>query len=145
MCQQCENLNSLQQKTLHNRALGFEAMGKFFGYPDCCIKWFIKRANNIMTATSEKGFYEASLIERCQEGFKEGFVPCPECAKKVAPGTEHQLIKDRIHKEAYPNDNYVEEDFDNYFNHFLKTKQDAENNIKNSDEKSIQNHNGESS
>lgn len=152
MCQQCaeqglydedRKAQEAQEKDFFaKRTLGFEAMGKFFGYPDCCVKWFVNRANNIMRATSEAEFYSASLIDKSQEGFKEGFIPCPECAKKVTPGNEGQLITNRVHIQPFPVDEPYEELFDKFFIHFLKTKQNAESNPKNSGKKGVKNHNG---
>jgi len=73
----------------------FRVMGLYFGYPKCCIEWFVDRHEK---ATSR---HDLKLPES-QTGYNNGFLPCPECAKKVVPGTEHELIKNRYCSHLFP-------------------------------------------
>jgi len=46
---------------------GFAENGKYFGYPQCCIDYFITN----------------SSTERNPSWNKTGFIPCPNCLKTV--------------------------------------------------------------
>lgn len=64
--------------------------GKYLGYPECCILWFVKYAG-ILNPQQEKVHGN------------RGFIPCPSCAKKVTKNTIHTLIKNRKCPIPYPN------------------------------------------
>lgn len=70
-------------------------IGKFFGYPKCCINWFI---NNRMINWKP--------LDEQQElvNGNKGFIPCPECAKKVTKETLSSLIKNRVCSTPFPVD-----------------------------------------
>lgn len=139
MCQQCK-----EQEEIDNRFTGFKIMGKFFGYPDCCIEFFVKRAKSIMLAQNQAEFDKACNLDPSQDGYTQGFIPCVECAKKYPSGQEFQLIKNRICSVSYPH-GFEYPEFEKEFDTFiqsLKTKEDAEDIIKKSGKKSVKNHNG---
>lgn len=75
----------------------FEKTGRHFGYPACCIDWFVGRVfgNNPFPLTPEQEKVNGN----------NGFVPCPKCADRVASGeiTIEDLIVDREHPLPYPN------------------------------------------
>lgn len=78
----------------------FREMGTFYGYPTCCIDWFInERFAKLIPLTEAQ---EKAVDNR-------GYVPCPECAKKVNkdfPLTK--LIVNRICSNPYPIGNDVQ-------------------------------------
>lgn len=72
-----------------------EEIGKYFGYPDCCIQWQKSQVEN-------NSFELNETQHKINQGF--GFMPCPECAEKVLKNetTIQGLIKNRICKTPYP-------------------------------------------
>jgi len=75
--------------------------GVFFGYPKCCITWFME---------NRLGFKKdgnPELTGHQEEVHKSnGFIPCPQCAKAVATEgipIEH-LITNRLCSTPYPED-----------------------------------------
>ena len=81
--------------------------GAIFGYPQCCIDWFVGRSSRIFSAKTTEEANEAVKVADNQQGYTYGFIPCPECAKKVVPGTEGSLIKNRTAPHPYPDDSGV--------------------------------------
>lgn len=80
------------------------ALGKYLGYPECCIDWFVKRAAEYPDFTPLTDKQEAV------HGFN-GFIPCPSCAEKVTKETIGALITDRRASTEYPlfnNDELIE-------------------------------------
>lgn len=73
------------------------AIGKYLGYPECCVLWFIdKRLRlypNMAPLTPQQ-----HLIFR--EG--KGFLPCPVCAEKVTALKVGTLITNRQCPTPYP-------------------------------------------
>lgn len=61
--------------------------GRFLGYPDCCIKAFGDPVR----------VYFRSRPTVVQEQFRNGFLPCADCATKLADGsiTHEELINPR--------------------------------------------------
>ncbi len=78
--------------------------GAMFGYPQCCIDWFVERATKIMQAKTMDEINPVAAVFPSQQGYSYGFIPCPECAKKVTPGTENSLITNRTFPKPYPID-----------------------------------------
>lgn len=81
---------------MHNTMTN-EELGRWFGYPECCIKWFMQ--SRIIP------FPNVIKLTKKQEevhGFR-GFIPCPSCAEKVTHDTLHTLIKNRQCPEDFPN------------------------------------------
>lgn len=68
-------------------------MGVYFGYPDCCIEWFVTRKGSYLTPKQHR----AHLFR--------GFIPCPGCAEKIDYNTINSLITDRICHSPFPVDN----------------------------------------
>jgi len=66
--------------------------GKYYGYPDCCIKSFCERNN-----------YDYNQ-NKVHNSF--GFIPCPKCAKRIINGEIklNDLIKNRKCKTPFPID-----------------------------------------
>lgn len=93
-----------------NKMNTLRKMGKFFGYPQCCIDWFVEeRASKFTPLTTDQ---EKAIDNR-------GFIPCPECAKKVNNSFPlSNLIINRICNKPYPehNDVQMEEYFEKEHN-----------------------------
>lgn len=80
----------------------YTEMGRYFGYPDCCIQWFI-------TDRVEK-FPDYPPLTAQQEVVhgNNGFIPCPTCAEKVTAETIGTLIVNRQCSEPYGNISPIE-------------------------------------
>lgn len=76
--------------------LSWEELGRHFGYPECCIDWFV----NVRIRNVYRGFTQQ---QESVHGYN-GFIPCPACAEKVTKDTIHTLIKNRVCETPYPND-----------------------------------------
>ena len=74
-----------------------EITGVFFGYPRCCIDFFLKRSEKLL-----KGDLEGMKLAKTQEGFNKGFIPCKECSETVKPGEEGNLITNRVCSKPFP-------------------------------------------
>lgn len=72
----------------------WDFMGRYYGYPQCCIDWF-----NGPWQTDRKLTDKQESVH----GY-HGFIPCPSCAEKVTKETIYTLIKNRICDTPYPND-----------------------------------------
>ena len=74
--------------------LQWVALGKHYGYPDCCIVDFCMTHWTARTINQEKVHNN------------QGFVPCPNCADKIVEGKAkiEDLIVDRKSKSPYPVD-----------------------------------------
>lgn len=150
MCQQCYEKGLYEADneahTLQDEMAGFKLMGKFFGYSQCCIDFFVARARNIKLARTQKEFDIACELAPKQRGYSMGFIPCVECAKKYPPGQEFQLINDRVCSEMYPHGStyaQFETEFDAFIQSQFKTKADAKNIAKKSGKEGVKNHNGQ--
>jgi len=68
----------------------FALLGKFYGYPKCCINSFIENTKR----TRNQRYVHKGL----------GFIPCNNCATKIMNGdiTIEQLIKNRIFSKEFP-------------------------------------------
>lgn len=73
-------------------------VGKYLGYPECCIKWFSEER-------IEKPLDQITELTDKQEAVHSGtgFIPCPVCAEKVTKDTLFTLIKDRKCTTSFPN------------------------------------------
>ena len=69
---------------LENKELWIEK-GHYFGYPECCIENFCTRGFELTD--------EQEMVHK-----NSGFIPCPECSKKIINGqkTLKSLIKNRV-------------------------------------------------
>lgn len=95
-------------------------MGKYYGYPDCCIQYFIKKAS----AGSFENSFEQDAVHK-----NTGFTPCQDCAERIVKGetTLHELIKDRQHHLPFPrSDEYFEYSIDADAKDLLVTKEERE-------------------
>jgi len=68
----------------------YKLLGKYYGYPECCINSFIDDTKRTRT----QRYVHKGL----------GFIPCNNCATKIMNGenTIEQLIKNRIFSKAFP-------------------------------------------
>jgi hypothetical protein len=68
--------------------------GEYFGYPSCCIDWFIanRTGDEITELTPQQ--------EQVHGG--TGFIPCPTCAKHVTRKTLPTLLRNRICRSRFP-------------------------------------------
>jgi hypothetical protein len=75
----------------------WQERGRYYGYPECCIENFVNKV-----------IFRKLSKEQEQVHKNHGFIPCPECAKKVVEGitTLEGLIKDRICKTPFPIDDH---------------------------------------
>ena len=89
--------------------LTWSMIGKFLGYPDCCIEHFEQNAG-------------AQPEECYQAANGTGFVPCPKHAAQVNSGRKKldDLIKNRSFSVPFPAEGYhdqiIEELQDHYGN-----------------------------
>lgn len=74
--------------------MAIEKLGKYYGYPQCCIDSFYRT----MGALGNPQGAEA--------GNFTGFIPCPTCANKVLNGQKKlkDLITNRKCKKPFPKD-----------------------------------------
>ena len=77
---------------------GYKIVGLYFGYPKCCISWFVERMKRIDACENLN-----KTLAKSQKGFHDGFSPCPSCAEKVKPGKEHLLIENRYCEKSFTN------------------------------------------
>lgn len=78
----------------------YNKVGKFFGYPECCIKEFQQRVMSILeTGRTPTG---SDIQAKASENL--GFLPCKKHAQEILDGkiTLKDLIKDRICEEDFP-------------------------------------------
>ncbi len=75
-------------------------VGKHYGYPQCCIEWFIKER-------IEKHPMDMIPLtaKQSQVHGNNGFIPCPTCAETVTKETLHTLIKGRKCSTPFPEEN----------------------------------------
>ena len=68
----------------------YELLGKYYGYPKCCIDSFIGDTKRTCT----QRYVHKGL----------GFIPCNNCAIKIMNGENRleQLIKNRIFNKVFP-------------------------------------------
>lgn len=94
----------------------FELLGKYFGYPECCTKSFIRLP-----------IYERSLVQKSVHK-NTGFIPCHECAMKIInkETTLSGLIKNRICPVEFSNGNPNSEQVSEYLAQFKYSKSPGE-------------------
>jgi hypothetical protein len=83
----------------------WEIFGVYFGYPHCCIQWFVETLQKVGPP-----FQHANGIQRiASEG---GFVPCPECARQLflSESRASTLIKHRIDSKKFPQSDLPQQD-----------------------------------
>lgn len=71
--------------------LHWDFMGRYYGYPQCCIDWFTS------TPIGRPLTNQQELVHG-----NKGFIPCPSCAEKVNQSTIDSLIRNRSCPNAYP-------------------------------------------
>ena len=76
----------------------FIDLGRYFGYPECCIADFLKRLETFQkTSKSPK-------VHRKLNG--SGYVPCAECAKLSRETLIANIETNRIHDQPFPKDGH---------------------------------------
>jgi hypothetical protein len=70
----------------------YTIMGRFFGYPECCIKDFIRIDNKNKGPRQFHG---------------TGFVPCIKCNKLSASEIQATIERNRLCPEPFPNSRSV--------------------------------------
>lgn len=70
-----------------------EQLGRYFGYPECCIQYFVHIRIESMPPLTPK--------QEAVHG-NTGFIPCPTCAEKVTAETLHTLIHNRSCPHPFP-------------------------------------------
>lgn len=80
-----------------------EEIGKYFGYPLCCIQAF---EVILVNAGRKKPEQRNPLVHK-----HTGFIPCPDHAKQILEGkiTLESLISGRICPHEFPEDGTMEE------------------------------------
>jgi hypothetical protein len=84
--------------------------GRFFGYPDCCIKAFLDQVQTTVTSQGIRA-----------EAAYEGFIPCEEHAMQIIKSqyTHADLIQNRICTQPFPYprhlENYVHTQIELYY------------------------------
>jgi hypothetical protein len=78
--------------------------GKFFGYPECCTKYFLDTRSR------------HSREEIVNKNSKNGFVVCPDHARQIEEGKTKikDLIQNRICKTPFPKQNYELKDLEDF-------------------------------
>jgi hypothetical protein len=71
----------------------FYTLGKFYGYPDCCINQFINKITN----------YEKHTKDQIKVSKYKGFIPCKYHTKLILDGKMilEDLINDRKCKKEF--------------------------------------------
>jgi hypothetical protein len=74
----------------------WEILGVYFGYPSCCIQWFVENHSEKLTLCQKM----------THRGF--GFIPCPKCSRELLLGkiTYESLLKDRICETKFPESDF---------------------------------------
>jgi hypothetical protein len=78
----------------------WEECGRYFGYPECCIDYFVQEVIGKNTPLTAQ--------QKAVHGHR-GFIPCPTCAQKVTHDTLHTHLLltgnalRRFHKMDYEN------------------------------------------
>jgi hypothetical protein len=91
-----------------NKIKGISAMGTYFGYPECCQKYFFNR-----------GYYDTTDFPL----MGTGYIPCLSCRKK----SEKELIKhineNRFCNKSFPNGTAVTRklEYTKQFSKFLES------------------------
>jgi hypothetical protein len=75
----------------------FIEWGRYFGYPECCIQWFVENRVD--------KFPDLPPLTPQQDAIhgNNGFIPCPTCAEKVTAKTIGILITNRVCPIPYSN------------------------------------------
>lgn len=79
-----------------------EEVGKYFGYPICCISSYEKILINGGKKTAEQAYLTITD--------SSGFIPCPEHSKQILEGkiTINSLINNRICPFPFPEEPDIE-------------------------------------
>lgn len=89
-------MEKIEIKTTYLNKKGAEyfiEMGRYFGYPSCCIAFFVNE-------------FPFAAYKTLDVHENKGFIPCPDCAKKIQEGKEtlSSLIKNRKCVTPFPID-----------------------------------------
>lgn len=73
----------------------FIELGRYFGYPDCCIEAFLDRLY-----TPGDVLEDSNKVNNKMHG--TGYVPCPDCYEKSKEELISTIKANRICKEPFP-------------------------------------------
>lgn len=74
--------------------MDWRKLGRYLGYPDCCIESFI------LDLTDQSRI--ANRGKRKLTG--TGYIPCAVCNKKTIKELKEAIVANRLHPEDFPND-----------------------------------------
>lgn len=101
MCEQC--LPIMENKSVEKYTEIWQNNGKYFGYPQCCIDFFIKRGIAVLN-----GDFNSIKLSPEHENLsiKTGFIPCCLHAEKIINKEikVEDLIKNRESINIFPYD-----------------------------------------
>ena len=101
-----ENLTRKDGKYHHIQKMTLAESGKYFGYPQCCIDFFVNMNTERMKYLHTYTPYVHKWTS-CQTQLKGtiGFLPCRECAYNIVHNgvLPHELIKNRECELEFPN------------------------------------------
>lgn len=98
---------------MSDRAIYWEVMGSYFGYPACCVKQFTL---DCCAETKEKVGDEEPPF------YAVGFVPCMKCLDKAYDFTkfvENVINRNRVCSSSVFVDMFSEEELDQYYDFHL--------------------------
>lgn len=80
-----------------------QTVGKFFGYHQCCIDWFVDHAKTYGRGDTEHLTDYQKVFHNHTEGI--GFMPCPDHAKRIIDDglSSSDLVSNRICSTPFPN------------------------------------------
>lgn len=78
----------------------FISLGRYFGYPDCCIEDFLYRVE-LIKALRKQGLKPKPPKRKLQG---TGYVPCPKCNKLDAATLVRTINANRGHDKPFPID-----------------------------------------
>ncbi len=80
----------------------FHSLGIYYGYPDCCTKYFVR--NILCIGRFAAPIKKSPSRIQSRAGKHSGYIPCPYCAWKIVTKqtTIENLIKNRICEFPFP-------------------------------------------
>lgn len=89
-------------KNVDTSLFGYVDWGRYFGYPECCVVWFVENRINRPVLLPWPGDLTASQIKLA--GYS-GFIPYPSCAAGTKDAAS--LIVNRQCSTPFPDDSDV--------------------------------------
>jgi hypothetical protein len=73
-----------------------EAMGIYFGYPECCVRYFLRN----------KGQKNWNRYALGSWAIGTGYIPCPSCIKKPKHEIIKTIMENRICETVFPENDH---------------------------------------